>query len=331
MRRCLVLAEKGLGQVSPNPMVGCVIVYQDRVIAEGYHKQFGGPHAEVNAIKAVEDESILKDCVLYVNLEPCAHHGKTPPCANLIVEKKLGKVVIGQLDPYPEVEGKGVEILKSAGIEVEIGILEKECQQLNKRFLCNQVKHRPYVILKWAESADGFIGQDKQVNISGVKSRELSHLWRTQEDAFLVGTNTLLIDNPQLNARLVKGRNPIRIAMDFDLKSIDLDLHFFKSGQRSILLNGKMEAIRGDLEFHRIEDRSVASILNKLWSLKIGSVVVEGGSELLRSFINSGLYDEIRVFRSKDLHLKQGIKAPEFAGELIASLDMETDILSVYK
>ncbi len=328
--RCITLAKKGLGQVSPNPLVGCVIVHNGRIISESYHKIYGGPHAEVNAINALDDHEILKDCTVYVNLEPCAHYGKTPPCAQLLIEKQVKKVVIGMQDPYPEVAGKGIQMLKQAGIKVEVGVLEKNCQEVNKRFLCNLNHQRPYVILKWAESADGFIGQSKPIQISGEKARQIVHEWRTQEDAFLVGTNTLLIDNPQLNVRFAKGRNPIRIALDFHLKSEAQQLHFKDNSQRSLILNGIKNEISGQLEYQLINNTQVSTILKKLWELKIGSIVVEGGAAILNSFIQSGLYDEIKIFKSKQLQLNNGVKAPFIETDPKSELDLGDDILISY-
>lgn len=332
MHRCLVLAEKGLGHVSPNPMVGCVIVYNGRIISEGYHKAYGGPHAEVNAINALDELSILRDCTVYVNLEPCAHHGKTPPCANLLAENKVGEVIIGTTDPNPLVAGKGIQILKAAGIPVTSGILENECLEANRRFFVNQLKKRPYVILKWAESADGFLGrQGERTSISGKESLAMTHKWRTEEDAYLIGTNTLLTDNPRLDSRLADGRNPIRIAIDFELKSENLPLEFKQGTQRTIILNGKLDALVDNVEYIKIPDRTIQSILNALWLKNIGSLVVEGGAQLLGSFLEHGIYDEVRIIKSKELKLSQGIKAPTFDGKAIEILEFEQDIYSRYK
>lgn len=328
--RCITLAKKGLGHVSPNPLVGCVIVHKGRIVAESYHKLYGGPHAEVNAINALEDHEILRQSTVYVNLEPCAHYGKTPPCAALLIEKKVAKVVIGMTDPYPEVAGKGIAMLKDAGIEVELGVLEKDCQHLNRRFMVNQTEQRPYVILKWAESADGYVGQGSRIQISGQEAMTMLHQWRSEEDAFMVGTNTLLSDNPKLNVRHVKGRHPIRIAIDRQLKSEGLDLEFFKPGQRSILLNDKKDLVIGDLEYHKITDNSTRSILQKLHELRIGSVVIEGGPTLLKSFIEQGLYDEIRVFKSRKVTLGHGLPAPDIRLYPKSEIELGDDILIIF-
>lgn len=328
--RCIALAKKGLGHVSPNPLVGCVIVHNGRIVAESYHKLYGGPHAEVNAINALEEHEILRQSTVYVNLEPCAHYGKTPPCANLLIEKKVARVVIGMTDPYPEVASKGIAMLKDAGIEVEVGVLEKDCQHLNRRFIINQSEQRPYIILKWAESADGFVGNGQRTQISGQEAMTLLHQWRSEEDAFMVGTNTLLTDNPKLNVRHVKGRNPIRVAIDMSLKSEGLELEFNKPGQRTILLNGKKDLMNGDLEYHKINDNSVQSIIRKLHELRIGSVVIEGGPELLNSFIEQGLYDEIRVFKSKTKTLGQGIPAPDMQLYPKSEIELGEDILIIF-
>lgn len=330
MSRCLTLAKKGLGHVSPNPLVGCVVVYDGRIISEGFHKQYGGPHAEVNAINALEEHEILKSSTIYVNLEPCAHQGKTPPCASLLIEKQVSKVVIGMKDPYHEVSGKGIQMLLDAGIEVETGVLEKSCIELNKRFICNQNQKRPYVILKWAESLDGFIGQEEKIQISGLKAQTILHEWRTQEDAFMIGTNTLIKDNPKLSVRLVEGRQPIRVAIDFYNRTREMSLNFKDGSQKTILLNHAIESVSNNIQYAKIKDKSPRVILDKLWELNIGSVVVEGGAQLLNSFIAAGIYDEIRVFKSKSIHLNQGIKAPQLDLDPKSEFDLENDFLISY-
>lgn len=311
IRKCLQLASKGFGKVSPNPMVGCVIVYHDEIIACGYHEKFGEAHAEVNAIRQVKDVSLLKEATVYVSLEPCSHFGKTPPCADLLIQSGVKSVKIGSLDPNPLVAGKGVEKLKNAGIQVEYGILESECYKLNKRFFTQMSKNRPYIILKWAESFDGFMSANEVKQISGLAAQTRLHKWRSEEDAFMVGTETLLKDNPALNTRLWKGKNPIRIAVDFELKSENKNLKFYDQTQESIILNGIKDSKFDNLEYIKIPDKSVNSIINGINQRKIGSLVVEGGPQLLRSFLDANLYDEIRILKSKNLKLYEGLPAPK--------------------
>jgi len=327
----LNLAQKGFGMVSPNPMVGCVIVHNGQIIGEGFHQQYGGPHAEVNAINAVVDHSLLKDSTVYVTLEPCSHFGKTPPCANLLIQHGVKKVVIACLDPNPLVAGKGVKLLQDAGIVVEVGLLEQEALELNKRFITYHNKKRPYIILKWAMSKDAYMSHPNTKQISGLEAQKLLHLWRTQEDAFVIGTNTLLIDNPQLNSRFVNGKNPIRVAIDFDLKSQNLPFHFYDQSQKTIVLNGIKESLDGTIEYLKIKNKAPETIVNCLYQKSIQSIVIEGGQHLLSSFINAGLYEEIRVFKSKHLVLNGGQLAPEHPELNAAISDLETDELWVYQ
>lgn len=331
MQLCLNQAAKGFGHVSPNPMVGCVIVHNDTVVAASYHKLYGGPHAEVNAIHQMDSHDVLKNSTVYVSLEPCAHHGKTPPCASLLIEKQVKKVVIATTDPFPEVSGKGIQMLRDAGIEVVSGVLEKEARDLNKRFFINHTQHRPFVILKWAESADGYMAHPEIKQISGADAKLLLHRWRSEEDAFLIGTNTLISDNPQLNTRLYKGKDPIRIAIDMGLKSANKSLNFYSGQQNSIILNGLKEEQNGALQLVRIPDNTIPSILKALQKLKIGSVVVEGGAQLLNSFIEAGIYDEVRKFTSKSLTLNEGIKAPTLTLNEAQQIDLAQDLLTIYK
>jgi len=296
--------------VSPNPMVGCVIVHEGEIIGEGYHEAFGQSHAEVNAVNSVEKQELLPESTVYVSLEPCAHYGKTPPCASLLIEKKIKKVVIGALDPFIEVAGKGAAMLKQAGIEVEIGLLEKECRAINKRFFTFHTQKRPYIILKWAETADGYMGGDEPIQISGIAAQRRLHQWRSEEDAFLIGTRTLLEDNPHLSNRLWQGKSPIRIAIDMHLKSAEKPLNFFNRSQRTIILNRFNDDIVRDVEYIRIDNSDPANVMKVLYQLNIQSVVVEGGAQLLDSFIRQNLFDEIRRFKSKTLFLEHGISAP---------------------
>jgi diaminohydroxyphosphoribosylaminopyrimidine deaminase/5-amino-6-(5-phosphoribosylamino)uracil reductase len=325
------LAEKGFGHVSPNPMVGCLIVQNGEIIGSGYHKEYGGPHAEVNAINEVKDPSLLHNSTAYVSLEPCSHFGKTPPCADLLIKVGIKKVVIGSSDPNPLVAGQGMEKLKQAGIEVKYSVLENECKKLNKRFFTFINKKRPYIILKWAESADGFIGSKDTKQISGLAAQKRLHKWRSEEDAFLVGTNTLLQDNPQLNTRFWKGKNPIRIAIDFELKSENKLLKFYDQSQRSIILNGVKNEASNGIEFIKIPNRKIETIIEALYQCKISSVVIEGGSQLLNSFIDSNMYDEIRILKSKKIFLKGGIAAPKIDFIASSSEDLLDDYLNIYE
>lgn len=317
IKRCFELAQKGLGRVAPNPLVGCIITKGNTVIAEGYHEEYGKAHAEVNAINSLGQEFDFSDCTLYVNLEPCSHHGKTPPCVDLIINKKFKKVVICNTDTNPLVGGKGIEKLKKAGIDVETGILEKEGRELNKRFFTFHEKKRPYIILKWAQTNDGFIGKigaDKDENwISSEESKKLVHEWRAQEQAIMIGTNTAINDNPELTVRLVKGKNPIRVVIDKDLK-LNPDSNLFNNAAETFVFTEKDNPVSGDTTYFRIDfsKNVLAQILNKLAESNISSIIIEGGTTLLQSFIKENLWDEARVFVNPDKNFENGIKAPQF-------------------
>lgn len=330
MQRCLQLAQKGFGKVSPNPMVGCIIVHEDKIIGEGYHKEYGGLHAEPEALNAVADKSLLSDSTVYVSLEPCAHYGKTPPCAPLLVKSGVRRVVIGALDPYHEVDGRGITILKEGGIDVTSGILKEACEQINKRFITYHTQKRPYIILKWAETADGFMAGKGQKQISGKAAQIRLHQWRTEEDAFMIGTHTLLQDNPQLNSRHWPGKNPVRVVIDMNLKSPGMALNFYDGSQETIILNGVKDAKDGNLQFVRLEDNSPKAIVQALYKSNIQSVVVEGGAELLNSFLQEGLYDEVRVFKSKQLHFADGKRAPALSALALSTEDLGEDELILY-
>ncbi|MCP1383984.1 bifunctional diaminohydroxyphosphoribosylaminopyrimidine deaminase/5-amino-6-(5-phosphoribosylamino)uracil reductase RibD [Runella salmonicolor] len=304
MRRALELAALGRGSVSPNPMVGCVIVHNDRIIGEGWHQRYGDWHAEVNAVNDAltrNEALLLPESTVYVTLEPCSHFGKTPPCADLLIEKQVKRVVICNDDPNPLVAGKGIQKLRDAGIDVTTGVLTEEGRKLNARFFTFFEKKRPYVILKWAETADGFIAdEDKQpLTISCRQSRTLSHQWRTQEDAILVGTNTALNDNPQLNARLWAGHNPVRIVLDRTLR-LPRELHLFDNSQKTICYNAFTNEEAGATTFVQInfDDMFLDHFFEDLHHRKIQSVLVEGGSQLLQAFLNDGRFDEIRIVKS---------------------------------
>ncbi len=330
IQRCIQLAKKGLGNVAPNPMVGCVVVYQNKIIGEGFHLQYGNAHAEVNAINSVKNKSILPLSTVYVSLEPCAHFGKTPPCADLLIKNKVKKVVIGCLDINSKVAGKGIEKLKMAGIGVEVGVLEKECLALNEAFFTFHKKKRPYIILKWAETANGYIaGEQKQ--ISDIFTQQILHQWRSQYQAFMVGTNTLLLDNPQLNNRFYSGKSPMRIAIDFHLKSENKNLCFYDNSQQTVILNGAKNEKKGNVNFIKIENTNVNTIVDSLYQIGIQSIVIEGGKALLQSFLDENLFDEIRIFKSKNIDFTDGIKAPVIQIKPLKELDLIDDNLTIYK
>jgi len=331
MQRTLTLASKGLGYTMSNPMVGCVIVYQGKIIGEGYHQRFGEAHAEVNAIHSVENKELLKQSTLYVNLEPCAHSGKTPPCSHLIVEMGIPKVVFGSYDPNPLVNGKGVQYLKNKGVDVIGPVLENECKELNKRFFIYQQEKRPYIILKWAETANGKLNGDFK-QISGKMAGTMLHQWRSEEQAIMVGTNTLLEDNPQLNARNWNHHNPIRITFDRHLSNQHPSLHFFDLSQETIVFHVQSndEKKLNGIKYIQLPDFEVKTVLSALHQLGISSLIVEGGSKLLQSFIDEGLHDEIRVFKSKQLESTSGMDAPKIHTSLKNQLDLGQDVLLIY-
>ena len=316
MHRAIELARLASGYVAPNPMVGCVIVHQGRIIGEGYHEKFGGPHAEVNAIASVSDVSLLADSTLYVTLEPCAHFGKTPPCSNLIIEKRIPRVVVGSLDPFPAVNGKGIEQLRMAGVQVETNVLAEECRFLNRRFFTFHEKQRPYVILKWAQSSDGFMdidrsnGQVGSFMISHPDTQVLVHGWRAEEAAIVIGKNTLLNDNPSLTVRRVKGNNPLRVVLVS--QPIDLSTYQLSSAEAATwVLTDSAESSDGSIRHMACGNvHDVASALRRLYDENVLSVLVEGGARVLQSFIESGLWDEARIITG-DKELGLGLVAPK--------------------
>ncbi|MEN5432263.1 bifunctional diaminohydroxyphosphoribosylaminopyrimidine deaminase/5-amino-6-(5-phosphoribosylamino)uracil reductase RibD [Sphingobacterium faecium] len=337
MRRCLELAALGAGTTSPNPMVGAVIVCDDQIIGEGFTSPYGGAHAEVNAIQQVLDHygddaaTKLRQSIFYVSLEPCAHYGKTPPCANLIARYKPKKVYIACLDPFAKVNGKGVEILKNAGIAIEIGLLEQEALWLNRRFLTRVQKNRPYVILKWAESADGYLGKEgEQVWISNVASKQLVHKWRAEEDAILVGAKTALVDNPSLTVREWNGKNPKRILID-KLLSVPAEAAIFNDEAETIIFNAVKTEWSGHNKYIELENYDwylPQNILYQLYLMDVQSIIIEGGAKTLFLFIEANLWDEARVFKSKRT-LDGGIKAPQVKGELKEIMKISDDQLEI--
>jgi diaminohydroxyphosphoribosylaminopyrimidine deaminase/5-amino-6-(5-phosphoribosylamino)uracil reductase len=340
MRRCLELALKGKGNVSPNPMVGCVVVHEGQIIGEGYHQQFGQAHAEVNALNDVlqkhgdQAAALLANSTAYVSLEPCAHFGKTPPCADLLVRYQLKKVVIGNPDPFDSVNGKGIEKLKNAGIEVLSGILDEECRVVNRRFFTRITRQRPYFILKWAQTANGFFAPSDKTQqwISGAEAKVLTHQWRSEEDAILVGKNTVLVDNPQLNTREVKGKNPIRIVID-KLLEIPSDFHLFNSEAKTIVFNEVKTAVDSNIHFLQMEDMHFylpQKIAYQLYLMDIQSVIIEGGANLLQQFIKDGLWDEARIFKA-NMSWENGIEAPKINGKLIEEISVGNDKLQILR
>ena len=334
MRRAMDLALQGAGLVSPNPMVGCVIVKDGHIIGEGWHKKHGDAHAEVNAINSVVDKSKLVGAELFVNLEPCAHHGKTPPCAELIAQYAFSNVYFSNIDPNPLVAGKGAEVIIAAGINVLQGLLEVEGQELNRRFFSRYEQKRPYVILKWAETADGFIAKKNYDSkwISGELSRKLVHQWRSKEDAVLVGTNTVLYDNPQLNVRDWSGRDPVRIFIDKNLQ-VPQGAHVFDKTQPTVCFNYSKQCVENLVEYIKVDplDDMDEAILHYLQERGILSVIVEGGALIIQSCIDKGWWDEARVFTSKTT-FEDGIRAPRLLGASLYSKEtIEEDELKVFR
>jgi len=313
INRCIELAQKALGNTYPNPLVGSVIVHNDKIIGEGFHKKAGGPHAEINAINSIkaEDKHLIPESTIFVSLEPCAHFGKTPPCALKIVELGFRKVVIGVMDSHDKVNGKGKKIINDAGIEVVSGILEEECRQLNKRFFTFHEKKRPFIILKWAQSADGFIDKDfKPTQISNSLSKQLAHQMRSEEHSILVGKNTSLHDNPSLTVREIQGRNPIRILIDFNL-DIPENFNIYNNEAKTIIFNSVKDSEDQHLRFIKIgKENSLNQILEKLYKLQIQSIIIEGGRFTLQQFIDQNLWDEAIIFKNPNLNLETGTKAP---------------------
>jgi diaminohydroxyphosphoribosylaminopyrimidine deaminase/5-amino-6-(5-phosphoribosylamino)uracil reductase len=312
MQRALELASLGRGQVSPNPMVGCVIVHQGRIIGEGWHQRYGDGHAEVNAVESVADQSLLSQSTAYVTLEPCSHFGKTPPCADLLIRHRLRRVVICNLDSNPLVSGNGMAKLRQAGIEVSTGVLEEQGRALNSRFFTFMEKKRPYIILKWAETADGFIARSNydSKGISNPLSRKLVHQWRAEEDAIMVGTRTALYDNPRLNVRDWSGKDPVRVVLDKQLQ-LAPTLHLFDQSQSTLCFNLIKGEEQGRVTYILLEEgrEVVSQVLDCLYQRKVQSLIVEGGGQLLQNFIDQQLWDEIRLFKSRQT-FGEGIVAP---------------------
>lgn len=332
MYRCLQLAKLGSGNVAPNPMVGCVIVYEDKIIGESWHQEFGKPHAEVNAIDDVKDVKLLSKSTLYVSLEPCSHHGKTPPCVDLIIHHKIPKVVVGITDPFAKVNGEGIRKLRDAGIEVVIPVLEFKSRELNKRFFTFHNHNRPYIILKWAQSKDGFIGKKtERVLISNKLSQLLVHKWRSEEHAIMIGTNTALIDNPMLNVREWFGKSSVRIAIDKNLK-LPAHLNIFDGNQQTLVFTTKEKSAYNNLKYIQLDEKdfTVGSMLKSLHRENIQSVLVEGGAKLLQSFIDDNLWDEAIVIKG-NIFLSGGIKSPDLNLAPTSTRSSWDDVISYYQ
>ena len=310
MQECLDLARKGQARTAPNPMVGCVIVHDKKVIGRGYHKKYGSNHAEINAINNVKNKNLLKDSTLYVNLEPCCHFGKTPPCIDAIINNKIKKVYIGCLDPCRLVNGKGINRMKEEGINVFTGILQDKSYQLNKRFFTFHTKKRPYIILKWAESLDGFIAPDKQTKpfwMTNILSKKMVHQWRSEEAGILIGRKTAEQDNPLLTVREIKGKNPIRFVIDKKLM-LSQNLSLFNTGDTTfVFTENSISENHLSVNFKKLAQ----SITDVLYQKGIQSIIIEGGAKTLQTFIDAKLWDEARVFTTP-IKLKDGIKSPEF-------------------
>ena len=337
MHRCLQLAKMGAGHVAPNPMVGAVLVYENIIIGEGYHEQYGQAHAEVNCINSVSEANklLIEKSILYVSLEPCVHYGKTPPCADLIIKNNIPTVVIGCRDSYEEVDGKGIQKLEQAGINVITGILEKEALELNKRFFTFHTKHRAYIILKWAQSNDAKIANDNfsAVKISNDTTNRLVHKWRSEEAAILVGTNTALQDNPSLTTRFWQGNNPVRLVIDQQLK-LPASLHLFDGSVKTIVFNQVKDEEKNGMLYYKIaaNENILPGLLNALYQLNIQSVLVEGGATLLQSFIDQNYWDEARVITNEQLTIGRGINAPCLKNNiLISTQKIATDLVSTYQ
>ncbi len=333
MNRCIQLAKLGEGFVAPNPMVGAVIVYDNRIIGEGYHQKYGEPHAEVNAINSVEDKSLFKESTIYVSLEPCAHFGKTPPCANLIVEHQFKKVVIGSRDPHSKVDGKGILILKEKNIEVITGILKNECDELNKRFFTFHQKKRPFIVLKWAETANGKIDNGGNKNaitwISCPESQVFVHQLRKENQAILVGKKTTENDNPSLTLRRLTGRNPIRVVIDSS-NSLNPDRQIFNTAAQTVVLNLNRDENKENIEWIKVETISPESILQKLYEKGIDSVLIEGGRMTLQSFIDANLWDEAHQIIGENTFV-HGTDAPVIKNVPTESVSFFKDKLLFYR
>lgn len=336
MQRCLMLAQMGAGRVAPNPMVGAVLVYNDTIIGEGYHQQYGGPHAEVACINSVKSENrrFIPDATMYVSLEPCAHFGKTPPCADLLIHQNIKKVVVGCRDPFSQVSGKGIQKLQQSGAEVIVGVLEKECIELNKHFFTFHTLHRPFITLKWAQTANCRIanGNFRPLQISNAYSARLVHRLRSRHMSIFVGTNTALFDNPQLTTRHWPGQSPVRLVVDKTLR-LPASLQLFDGSHPTIVFNLLRHQQHYNLMYYQISEDSllVNQIAQALYSLKINSVLVEGGTQLLQSFIDEGLWDEAIVITNNQMVVDKGLPAPQLQHQQLVNVEqLYSDAIHTY-
>ncbi|MFI5205128.1 MAG: bifunctional diaminohydroxyphosphoribosylaminopyrimidine deaminase/5-amino-6-(5-phosphoribosylamino)uracil reductase RibD [Flavobacteriales bacterium] len=333
MKRSLALASNGLGHTLSNPLVGCVIVNAGKIIGEAYHKKFGGPHAEVLAWENAGKPESLKDCTVYVNMEPCTHYGKTPPCTDLLEQLLPKTVVVAQTDPNTSVSGKGIEVLRNAGIEVITGVLEKEARFINRRFNTYHEKKRPYIILKWAQTSDGFVGPATQKEgerfvISNPFMHTMVHTWRAQEMSISVGKGTVLQDDPELTVRLVEGKNPVRIILDRDLE-IPLIKKVFNTNAPTLVFNCSKDDKKENVEWIKISRENFSShALEAIWKRGIVSVFIEGGPNMINTLLAAGVWDEIRTITSP-ITLTNGINAPTAKGKLIISEEVNGDRLEI--
>ncbi len=332
IKRCIELAQKALGKTYPNPLVGSVIVHNGEIIGEGYHHKAGENHAEINAINSVKDKSLIPESTIYVSLEPCAHYGKTPPCALKIKELGFKKVVIGAMDSHDKVNGKGKKIIQDAGIEAISGVFEKECLELNKRFFTYHEKKRPYIILKWAESGDGFSDKDfKPTAISNTLVNQFVHQLRANEHAILVGTQTALNDNPSLTVRNVEGTNPVRVLIDFDLK-VPENFRIYNNESRTLVLNTIKEGTEDHIEFIKIKkDHFLPDLMEALYKEQIQSIIIEGGRFTLQQFIDADLWDEAIVIKNEYLKLENGTNAPVFSHIPYKTENYRDNIISFFQ
>lgn len=332
MQRCIELALKAKGHTYPNPLVGSVIVHNGKIIGEGYHQKAGEPHAEINAINSVKNPELLPNSTIYVTLEPCSHFGKTPPCALKLKEIGFKKVVIGAMDTHEKVNGKGKNILEEAGIEVVTGVLENECRKLNKKFFTFHEKKRPFIILKWAESADGFMDKDfKPTSVSNTLANQFVHQLRNDEHAILVGTQTALNDNPSLTTRNIAGKNPVRILIDFDLK-VPRDFKIFNDEAKTIVINSVKDSEEKHIKFIKADkDNFLQNLMNILYVEHIQSVIIEGGSKTLQTFIDQNLWDETVVIRNPELFLQNGTKAPKLTINALTIEFVRNNQISFYE
>lgn len=337
MARCIELARGGAGHTAPNPMVGAVIVHKGKIIGEGFHRKCGEAHAEVNAVASVRDEALLRDSTIYVSLEPCSHYGKTPPCAELIIKKGIPRVVVGTLDPFPEVSGRGVRMLREAGIEVVTGVLEEEARALNPAFMTFQMRKRPYIYLKWAQSADGFLdvrredASEPPVRLSSAETLRRVHRLRSEVAAILVGTRTALLDNPSLTVRHWTGRSPVRVVLDRMLK-LPADAHLLDGTVRTLVFTALEAESRPNVEYVRIDfgQEVLPQVLHYLAGQQLNSLMVEGGARLLAGFLDAGLWDEAWV-ETAPVVLGAGVKAPAVPGVLVATEQRDGHLLARWR